>query len=433
MRKRKICVIGMGYIGLPTAVMFASSNNYVIGVDINKRVIRILNEGKIHIEEPNLETLYKKVINKGDFRAQSKPEEAEAFIIAVPTPNRNDKYKSCDLSCIISALKSIKPYLRKGNIVIIESTIGPRTIDDIIAPFIEECGFKIGKDIFLAHCPERVLPGQIIKEMIENNRIVGGYTDECTEKAAELYRTFVKGEIIHTNSKTAEMSKLMENTFRDVNIALANELTKVCNALEIDVLDVIKMANKHPRVNIHQPGPGVGGHCLAVDPYFIVEKAPELSRIISLSREINCSMPEYIVQKVGRLIDGIKNPKVAVFGVTYKGNIDDIRESPALKVIDMLKESGYRISIHDPHVKLRNIPLTSGERAVEGADLLLILADHDEFKKGNLINITNKMRTPIVFDTKNTIKWWQGYSEVKLKGCSCNNKRVIIKHMGNIY
>lgn len=423
--QKKICVIGLGYIGLPTSLMFASSGNQVIGVDVNSNVVDTLNEGKIHIEEPRLQELYEKVLEDKMFYAKMKPVEADAFIIAVPTPNKEED-KSCDLSYVIGAVKSIKEYLKKGNTIIIESTIGPRTIDDYIAPIIEGWGFKIGEEVYLAHCPERVLPGKIIEEMVFNNRIVGGFSEECASKAECLYRSFVKGEIIKTNAKTAEMAKLMENTFRDVNIALANELAKVCNSLEINVLDVIRMANKHPRVNIHEPGPGVGGHCLAVDPYFIVEKAPELSRIISLSREINCSMPNYVVHNVRNMLKDIENPKVAVFGITYKGNIDDIRESPALKIIELLRKDHYRISIHDPHVKLRNIPLTSGEKAAEAADLLLILADHDEFKNEQIKEYIKNMRTPIIFDTKNILKYWDLSDEKKMSG-------FIIKNMGNIH
>lgn len=401
---KKICVIGLGYIGLPTSAMFANSGIKVVGVDVTKHVVETLNKGKMHIEEPGLDIYVKEMVESGMFKAQLEPEEADAFIIAVPTPNKDDEYRGCDLTYVINATKAILPYLKNDDLVIVESTIGPRTIDDVVKPLIEEAGFVVGQDIYLAHCPERVLPGQIIKEMIENNRICGGYTRACAEKAAELYRNFVKGEIVITDAKTAEMSKLMENTFRDVNIALANELAKVCNYLDINVLDVIEMANKHPRVNIHWPGPGVGGHCLAVDPYFIVEKSPDLAKIIALSRETNNSMPQFVVENTEKILRDIKNPKVAVFGLTYKGNIDDMRESPAMEVVEMLKEKGYDLALYDPHINNEELELLDFESAIDGADMILILADHNEFKYMDLNLIEKKMRTPYIFDTKNVVR-----------------------------
>lgn len=417
----KVCVVGLGYIGLPTSVMFAKSGKQVVGVDVSEKVVNILNKGEMHLEEPGLGELLKEVVDKGLFRAQLQAEEADAFIIAVPTPNKNDHYKSCDLSYVVSATRAVLPYLKGGNALIIESTIAPRTINDVIKPLLDELGLVVGEDIFLAHCPERVLPGQIIREMVENNRIVGGYTQKCTEIVAELYRAFVRGGIIETNAKTAEMSKLMENTYRDVNIALANELAKVCNRIDINVLDVIKMANKHPRVNIHQPGPGVGGHCLAVDPYFIIEKAPELARIISMARDTNNSMPYFIVENVELLVKNVKNPKIAVLGVTYKGNIDDMRESPAIEIIEMLDEKGYNVAIHDPHVHTNTLELKSFEDVIENADLILILADHNEFIDLDLEILKSKMKTPLIFDTKNIMNFNQ----------SCAGISYV--DMGNLY
>lgn len=434
---KKICVIGLGYIGLPTSAMFAQSGHEVVGVDLNEKAVNMLNNGEIHIEEPGLGEIIKAQVEKGNFRASMKPEKADIFIICVPTPNKNDEYKSCDLSYVMSGVNSVLPYLKKGDILIVESTIGPRTMEDHVLPVVEHAGFNVGQDIYLAHCPERVLPGYIIREMVENNRIVGGCTPRCAEKAAEAYRSFVKGEIILTDSKTAEMSKLMENTFRDVNIALANELAKVCNSLDINCLDVINMANKHPRVNIHQPGPGVGGHCLAVDPYFIIEKAPDLAKIISLARETNCSMPHYIVSKVKQLIKDIKNPKIAACGITYKGNIDDMRESPAMEIIELLEAEKFNLSIHDPHVNTDKLHLVSFEEALEGADMMLILTDHNEFKNINLDDVIKIMRTPLVFDTKNILT----VSEVAVEGleeCACSeedgkNKVLRLMNLGNAY
>ena len=283
-----------------------------------------------------------------------------------------------------------------------ESTIAPKSTDDCIKPILEKAGFEIGKDIYLAHCPERVLPGQILYELRHNNRIVGGITKACTDHAAEVYATFVEGEIIKTEAKTAELSKCMENTFRDVNIALANELAKICDELDINCLDVIEMANKHPRVNLHQPGPGVGGHCLAIDPYFICAKAPETAKIIRMARDTNKSMPQYVVDKVKMLLGDVKDPKVAAFGMTYKGNVDDIRESPAAEIIELLKMQRIDVTVYDPHV---NRPeCLDLDMAVEGADLIVVLTDHNEYKNMDHKHIAGLMRNAKLFDTRNIIK-----------------------------
>ncbi|KZE64088.1 UDP-N-acetyl-D-mannosamine dehydrogenase [Fictibacillus phosphorivorans] len=398
----KICTIGLGYIGLPTSIMFALHDVEVVGVDIKPEVIESLNSGKIHIEEPGLQEALEQVIEKGTFRAALAPEDANAFIISVPTPNHNDTYKSCDLSYVLSAVEKTIPYLEHGNVLIVESTIAPRSMDDHVKPLVEKAGFVVGKDIFLVHCPERVLPGQIMHELIHNNRIVGGITPECTEAGVMVYSTFVQGEIIKTNAKTAEMSKLMENTFRDVNIALANELAKVCNELEIDSLEVIQMANKHPRVNLHTPGPGVGGHCLAVDPYFIVAKAPETAKLINLSREINTSMPEYVVQNAEAMLEKTNGKVVTVFGLTYKGNVDDIRESPAMEIYEMLKGNEmYEVRAYDPHVQA-DFVTEDLEEAVNNSDLILVLTDHNEFKYMDWSKLDG-MKNKQIFDTKNIV------------------------------
>ena len=399
----KLCTVGLGYIGLPTSIMFANYGVEVVGVDVKKEAVDMLNGGKIHIEEPGLQEALEKVLEKGNFRASLEPEQADAFIIAVPTPNKDDQYMSCDISIVMQALENIIPYLQKGNVVIVESTIAPRTMDDHVKPRLEEAGFTIGEDIYLVHCPERVLPGQIMHELIHNNRIIGGVTPACTDKGAEVYATFVQGELIKTDARTAEMSKLMENTYRDVNIALANELTKVCNELGINALEVINMANKHPRVNLHTPGPGVGGHCLAVDPYFIIAKAPEQAKLISLSREINRSMPEYVMNAVDKILAKTNGKKITVFGLTYKGNVDDIRESPAMEIYEMLnKRDEYEVIAHDPHVKLSFVE-EDMEKAIDGSDLVLILSDHNEFKELNSPAFA-KMNNALVFDTKNVVK-----------------------------
>ncbi|EQB38123.1 UDP-N-acetyl-D-mannosamine dehydrogenase [Virgibacillus sp. CM-4] len=399
----KINTIGLGYIGLPTSIMFAKHNVDVVGVDVNEHVIESLNSGRIHIEEPGLQEALEEVIEKGTFKASLMPEQADAFIVSVPTPNKEDEYKSMDITYVLSAVHSIIPSLQKGNVVIVESTIAPRTTEDYIKPVLEDAGFTIGKDLFLVHCPERVLPGQIMYELINNNRIVGGMTPECTEAGAMVYSTFVKGEIIKTDAKTAEMSKLMENTFRDVNIALANELTKVCTELDINALNVIEMANKHPRVNLHTPGPGVGGHCLAVDPYFIVSKAPETAQLINLSREINTSMPQYVVDNINLLMEQVSGKIVTVFGLAYKGNVDDIRESPAMEIYENLKtENHYEVRAFDPHVEAAFVE-ENVEQAVMNSDLVVILTDHNEFKSLEWDKL-NLMRNQRILDTKNIVR-----------------------------
>lgn len=399
----KLCVMGLGYIGLPTSIMFAKHDVDVVGVDVKSEVIGMLNSGEIHIEEPGLKDALIEVLDKGTFKAALEPEKADAYIISVPTPNLPDHYKSCDLTFVLDALNNIMPYLETGSTVIVESTIAPRSMDDYVKPALEAAGFIVGEDIFLVHCPERVLPGQIMHELIYNNRIVGGVTPACTEAGIRVYGTFVQGELIRTNAKTAEMSKLMENTFRDVNIALANELTKVCNELEINALDVIEMANKHPRVNLHHPGPGVGGHCLAVDPYFIISKAPESAQVINLARRINTSMPSYVVENINSLMRNSDGKVVTLFGLTYKGNVDDIRESPAMEILEMLQtEERYEVRAFDPHVEKEFI-IKDLERAVENSDLVVVLTDHNEFKELDFSKFTG-MATKQIFDTKNIVQ-----------------------------
>lgn len=402
---KKICVIGLGYIGLPTSAIFARSGCEVIGVDVNEKIVDKINNGEIHIEENGLAEVISEVVKKGNLKAFTSPKEADVFIIAVPTPIHDDF--TANLDFVIDATKSILPVLKKGNVVIVESTIPPRTIDDVIAPILTEAGWNLNEEIYLAHCPERVLPGKILEELVNNTRIVGGYTKEAAKKAAEVYRLIVKGEIIETEALTAEMSKLMENTYRDVNIALANELVKISRKLGVNAHDVIQLANKHPRVNIHMPGPGVGGHCLAVDPYFIVEKAEEEAKIIKLARETNASMPRFVVQHVDLLLSEIDNPKIAVFGLAYKGNIDDYRESPAVEIYNMLRNNErYEIHVFEPHIKQENIniPLNSFEESITNADLILILTDHNEFKKLDFNILSAKMRHSVIFDTRNCIQ-----------------------------
>lgn len=399
----KICIIGQGYIGLPTAALFAKKGCEVLGVDVNNEIVEKLNQGIAHIEEPGISDAIKNAVEEGHYRASLKPEEADTFIITVPTPYVKEDL-SCDLSYVISACNSILPVLKKGNVVIIESTIAPMSTDEVIKPIFENEGYVIGDDLFLAHCPERVLPGQIMNELVNNNRIVGGITENCSKKAADVYRTFVKGEIIETEAKTAELSKCMENTFRDVNIALANELAKIGAEIGVNALDVIEMANKHPRVNIHSPGPGVGGHCLAIDPYFIYAKAPETAKIIKLARDTNNSMPGFVVENTGKILSKLDPEaiKISILGVAYKGNTDDARESPAFEIINGLKAAGYEIAIHDPHFD--NPDYFDLDEATKDSSLVLILTDHNEFKDLDYGLLKRNMKTKLIFDTKNMIK-----------------------------
>ena len=396
----KICIIGQGYIGLPTAALFAKNGCNVLGVDIDEEIVNNLNKGKIHIEEPGIGDIIKKAVEKNVYHASMNPEKSDVFIITVPTPYIKENY-SCDLSYVIAACNEILDYVEKGNTIIVESTIAPMSTDNIIKPIFEDKGFIIGEDIYLAHCPERVLPGQIINELINNDRIVGGITPICSDKAAEVYSIFVKGNIMKTEAKTAELSKCMENTFRDVNIALANELAKISAEIGVNALDVIKLANKHPRVNIHSPGPGVGGHCLAIDPYFIYALAPDTAKIIKLARDTNKSMPSFVSEYVEKILDTEKDAKIAILGVSYKGNTGDTRESPAFEIINLLKNK-YTLSIHDPHVENDNYE--SFEDATKDASLCLILSDHDQFKNLDYDYIFNNMKNPIIFDTKNIIE-----------------------------
>lgn len=398
----KIVTIGLGYIGLPTALIFAKHGMDVLGVDISKDIIDQLNSGIVPIEEPGLEVLLSEVVAKNKFKASLTFEQGDVFIVAVPTPNNPDRFGSCDLSYVNQALNEMLPHVRSGNTIIVESTVAPRTMEDVVQPFFEKAGFKVGEDIFLVHCPERVLPGQILHELVYNNRIIGGITEKCTEKGQKIYGSFVKGNLLGAKASTAELSKLMENTYRDVNIALANELVQIGEKLNIDSLEVIDLANQHPRVNIHQPGPGVGGHCLAVDPYFIVASAPKETKLIQTARQINSQMPNFIVQKVQDIMKKNNGKIITVLGLAYKGNIGDIRESPAVQIVTQLEKlSDYEIRTYDPHVE--QVEMKTLTEALHKSDLALILCDHDEFKKLSQ-EVRSMMNNSILFDTKNCYK-----------------------------
>lgn len=399
--KKKICIIGLGYIGLPTAAMFATHGHKIIGVDINTNVVNALNQGKIIIEEPYLDIMVQAAVTSGNLRAQTAPEEADVFIISVPTPINKDK--TADMSYVKSAAKSIVPCLREGNVVVLESTSPPGTVEDLLLPIIAESGLKIGEQLLVAHSPERVLPGKILIELVENNRIVGGINQASCEAVRDLYRTFVKGEIYLTDATTAEMCKLMENTFRDVNIALANELAILCEQMGINAWEVIQLSNKHPRVNIHQPGPGVGGHCLAVDPWFIVEKFPDLARIIRLSRVTNDGMPGHVYERAKNILAPVQGKKkVTLLGATYKPNIDDIRESPILELIELFeKDDEIDVTLVDPHVKSHKFLVNDLLKAAQGSHLIILGVNHDEFVNLDFKKLRSVVAGPNILDTRN--------------------------------
>lgn len=400
--KKKITIVGLGYIGLPTAAIFAKSGMEVLGYDVNKKVIEALNKGKILIEEPGLEDLVREVVEDGNLRGINTIEESDVFILAVPTPLNEDK--TADMSYVRNATESIVNKIKPGNIVVLESTSPPGSTLEV-ASILAKSGLKIGEEVYVAHSPERVLPGRIIKEIVENDRIIGGINEKSANYVKEVYRVFVKGEIFTTDSKTAEMCKLMENTFRDVNIALANELAILCENMEINAWDVIQLANRHPRVNIHQPGPGVGGHCIAVDPWFVIENQPE-GRLIRQAREINDGMPERVLNRIKSLVED-DDAKITIMGLTYKANVDDTRESPIIKLVELLKNNtNYNIALHDPHVdreifKYKEILTHNVEEAVENTELMVLAVNHEVYKKLDFEKIGQSMKKKQIFDTRN--------------------------------
>lgn len=397
---KTVCVVGLGYIGLPTAALLANNGYIVHGVDINQNAVNTINEGKIHIVEPELDKFVYQAVKSGKLKADTKPCEADVFIIAVPTPfhHNNDNIKTPNLDYVTAATQSILPYIKDGNIIILEST-SPVGTTDMIANILKDNKINIDK-VFIAHCPERVLPGHIMKELVYNDRIVGGITKEATEKTALFYKSFVKGEVLQTDAKTAEMSKLVENSFRDVNIAFANELSLICDKLNIDVWELIKLANKHPRVNILTPGCGVGGHCIAVDPWFICSNAPEYSKLIKTARLVNDSKPKYVISKIKEKIKDIKNPKIACLGLAFKPNIDDLRESPAVLITGELSQiPNSQIYAVEPNIKSlpkqldkENIHLVSLDTALKECDVIVALVKHKEFigiKSNKIMDFVN--------------------------------------------
>lgn len=415
---KKLIVLGLGYIGLPTASMFATHGFKVIGVDVNNRVVETLNSGKIHLQEPGLQTIVQAGLKSGNLQIKGEPEPADIYIIAVPTPISPDK--RANLNYVEAAANAIVPYLRPGNLVILESTIPPGTTRNFLAPILSKSGLDPEVDLLVAHSPERVLPGRILIELVENARVIGGLTVEAANAARDLYSVFVQGEIHLTDATAAEMVKLMENTFRDVNIALANEFAMVAEHLNIDVWEAISIANLHPRVNILRPGPGVGGHCIAVDPWFLVQAAPSPPQLITSARNINDNMPCHVAKQVESLVADYPLPKIAVLGLAYKSDVDDIRESPAITVVEILQKLGFNVTVHDPFVEMCNDVnlVESVEAAATNADCLLVLTDHTAFKTIDPISIKTIMRHSNVLDTRHILpdKIWKaaGFNIVTL-------------------
>jgi len=377
--RRSVIVVGTGYVGLPAALMLAKAGYDVVGVDINENIVRAINDGVMHIKEEELQRLMNDPEVKSHLRAQSTPTHGDIFIVAVPTP-LDERKKIADLTYVDSAIESIMPYLQPGNLIIVESTIPPLTCREHITPIIEgSTDLVVGETVFLAHCPERILPGDIFYEIVHNDRIIGGINTKTQNMAAEVYASFVKGELYKTDDITAELAKLVENTYRDVNIALANEINAVAETLGIDGRQAITLANKHPRVNVLMPGIGVGGHCIPIDPWFIKEVDPSNSRLIFTSRLINDDMPERIAAKIRKEVRSLKDPRIVALGAAYKANTEDTRESPAIKIVEQLLSDGYDVSHFDPLVE--GMEYTSLVDAVNEADLVAVLVPHDDLLK----------------------------------------------------
>jgi len=404
----KICVIGLGYIGLPTASTFANHGLKVVGVDVNQAVVELLRNGGLHIHEPGLRTLVQAAIGSGNLVISDSPETADAFIIAVPTPFLADK--RADMRFVEAAAQSITPHLRHRNLVVLESTSPPRTTLDRLVPILEGSGLKAGLDFHLVYSPERVLPGQILRELIENARVVGGVDRSSAEAGRDLYSTFVRGEIVLTDATTAEMVKLMENTFRDVNIAVANEFSRLADRFGIDVWEAIEIANRHPRVEILRPGPGVGGHCISVDPWFLVEAAPELTPLIRIARQVNDDQPLFVVQMIERALKeaglpGIPGSRIAILGLAYKSDVDDVRESPAIEVGRLLSTRGARVNAYEPYkrdLQVEGLQIAATiESAISSADLIALLVGHKPLVALDPVKLVDQVRCRLAVDAVN--------------------------------
>jgi UDP-N-acetyl-D-mannosaminuronic acid dehydrogenase len=376
-------VLGLGYVGLPTAAVLATVGRRVAGFDLRRDILDTINAGRIHIVEPELDALVRAAVLAGTLRAVSEPAPARTHLICVPTPITSDHRP--DLSHVESAAHALVPVVRPGNLVVLESTVPPGTLRELVAPILARSGLVPGRDLFVAHAPERVLPGAVLREVVENERIVGGLTDACTDRCADFYEGFVRGAVHRATAEVAELTKLAENAFRDVNIAYANELANVCARLGLDVWEVIRLANRHPRVQILRPGPGVGGHCIAVDPWFIAAAAPVDTPLIQAARRVNDSRPDHVLAQVRHLAERLRRPVIACLGLTYKPDIDDLRESPALHIAQALASTDDSdLLLVEPHLKQSPIPgaaLVDLPRALAEADILVILVAHRQFRQ----------------------------------------------------
>ena len=414
----KVCVIGLGYIGLPIASLLATKGLKVHGVDINSKILEKLNQGEIHIYEPGLDNIVKSALLSKNLQVSDTPQASDIFIIAVPTPLADDNIP--DISYVKSAVWSLAPYISSGNLLIIESTIPVGTTEKV-ASWLEklrpdlyidnvnsENVLSNSNSVFIAHCPERVLPGKTVEELITNDRIIGGINPASAQKAKWLYQKFVSGEMFITDARTAELCKLTENAFRDVNIAFANELSMICQELNINVWELIKLANRHPRVNILEPGPGVGGHCIAVDPWFIVSSAPQQSNLIKTARQVNDKKTKYIVEQVKQQAVSLKQPVIACLGLAFKADIDDLRESPSVKIVQQLVASSIaKIMVVEPYIDQlphslndSDVKLTSLETAINEANLILILVNHKQFYSIPKERLNEK----IIIDTRGVLR-----------------------------
>jgi UDP-N-acetyl-D-mannosaminuronic acid dehydrogenase len=412
-----VCIVGLGYIGLPTAGTFASKGVKVTGVDNNPEVVKSLRAGKVHIHEPGLGELVEIALKNGNLQVSSTPVQADAFIIAVPTPFLGDK--RADMRFVISAGESIIPFLRAGNLVVLESTSPPLTTLKILKPILEKSGLKAGTDFMLAYSPERVLPGQILKELVENARVIGGIDQASAEAGRDLYKVFVKGEIILTDATTSEMVKLMENTYRDINIAIANEFSRLADRFGVDVWEAIQIANRHPRVKILNPGPGVGGHCISVDPWFFVEAAPDITPLIRTARAVNDAQPEFVVGLTEKALGVLTGKRIAVLGLAFKPDVDDLRESPAVEVAYRLSKAGVTVTAFEPYkpefVHEGIVVCSTIEETVKGADAILLLVNHAQFRSIDSSILKKLTAATVIIDTVNgwNLKDW------KLAGFKC--------------
>lgn len=393
-----VCVMGLGYIGLPTASVLATKGFHVYGMDIRADVVDTINQGKIHIEEPDLDILVRSAVNSGQLNAGNEPQSADVFIICVPTPIRPDHRP--DLSYVEQACQAIRPYIQPGNLIILESTSPPRTTEDVVLGNAIPGDLQVGQDVFVAHCPERVLPGRILLEVVQNDRVVGGMTQNCTERAKNFYESFVNGAVLPTSALAAEITKLVENSYRDVNIAFANELSMLCDKLSVDVREIIDLANRHPRVDILSPGPGVGGHCISVDPWFLVHVDPGGTPLMRTAREVNDAKPAFVAQHIEKLAGQFAAPRIGCLGITYKADVDDLRESPALEIVRLLRANkDLEVMACDPYVSTETFSefdLHPLQDVLENCPILAVLTDHRQFK-----NVSRRiLQEKVIVDTR---------------------------------